>query len=299
MKKSNYILILLFSFLASADIYSQHGKAELKLSSNGAVESVSFYDSILKKENSFDVFENNPYKDIDFTKRPSERTGTSDVKYDLTNHSKQQLLVRFFPNNKSARENINNINFKSADVNTYVEAHDSNAVVIYNLWFFSDENLIAAKSSPIVINSQGKVISRLPESEEGYFEPALTKNENYIAFIVGDISPEASFTLFNGPQFKIYNVRTGREIFKIESGDYSFKSPVAFDNLIRIVLRRSNNSLEYNIISVEDRTVYKKEYTKEQIENLLRFQSNGMVFKDRNGEERLDEFKRDFVKVNF
>lgn len=299
MKTSNYLLILFLIPLTSEDIYSQQVKTKLNLSSNGAIESISFYDSVLKKENGFDVFENNPYKDIGLTKQPSGRTRESDVEYDLSNQDKKQLVARFFPSNKSASENIKSINFKSAQVNTYAELYDNVAVVIYNLWFFDDKNLIATKSSAIVINPQGRIISKLPENDQGYFEPALTKDKNYIAFVVGDISPDASFTLFNGPQFKIYDVLTGREVFKIESGDYSFKSPVAFENLIRIVLRKGNNLLEYNIISMENRALYKREYTKEEIGKLLRFQSNGMVFKDRNGQERLDEFKTDFIKVIF
>lgn len=291
---NSLVIAFLLILMCQGEIFSQLRINKI-VSANGEVQKINFSDSIASKVTEFDIDENNPFLRMGL----KTKTAANPKVYDLSVMNKKEVVSSFFENQK-APENLANVSFKEAHTYSYVSIQKNGALVAYYLNFYDSSNsLVGISSKILVLDENSKIISKFPMNNDGYFEPTITQDRRYLSCITGDVVSHAKNSLIQVPSFKIYDIQSGLELFKLEnSGEYSILPPFSIENLVIEVIRRPGGIYEYYVFFPDLRHVYKKKYTREEIGFLKKIDSTGFTFSNK-GEAQLDQYNVVFEKEKF
>lgn len=289
--KCFYVSIFLSVLVISSTIAQENNQIRHLQTNRG--DEIEFRSSEKKVLKVINVLNSNPYSKLKY----QSTSLSGKVNYKISNTDKAELLSSFFLN--ASKHEIRRLNPSGLKASSDILLNGNYVVVADHLTMYGGEGVLGVKSIATVFNREGIKVAVLPENNDGYFSPVVTENGKYLATNYGDVADHVDFTLLPTPGFRIYDTNTNSVIYELSSTNHFDVLPPSVDNdMIIEVLRYPNDQYEYIVFRPEERILFKKKFSREEVGRLVRFSSDGLVMKI-NGREELVRFDTGFTQSSF
>ena len=286
-------MIILSMICASSYAQNQNTTQELihkDNNTNKPVGKIVFKDKNGAKIREFDIEDNNPFKNKGLSmsndNSQARLAGNKKVK-DLVNNSQH------YKNQDAANTDANYVHLQSGMIQN--ESKEVRGVV-YRLSVSNAGHEQRGTQAEIVVFDKEGNIEKTLSPETSYYEPVLTDDGKFLAFIYGGVVDHNGYQIFDD-SFCIYDMRNGDRILNLpaEHG-YSTSAPIIWKDFIVLIL--IGNNFKYFIVDPKNRTYFTNEYSNLEAGKLKDLDATGFTF-NFNGVDRVDLYKDKFTQHTF
>jgi hypothetical protein len=290
--KKTFCLLMAFSILVGFSIAQTNPVLHIQNTSENKLEFRSKQNQLLK---TLDLTLSNPY--LKSGNRWERASGSS--QFTASADAAPGLVSGFFDRSKFSKEEIGRLRPQTLSTFSDVVIGPNHAIVADQLMLFGEEGgLIGVKSQLKVYDQRGNLVGSLPENNDGYYEPVVTNDAQYIALNFGALSVHADYNLVPSVGFRIYDLRSNAKVFELSRANTSYDvlSPVVQDDIFIQVLDLNNDQYEYLVIDPRNKKMYRKIFTRNDVGNFIRFEKDKFIMRGRDGGEIAIEFEKSFTK---
>lgn len=196
---------------------------------------------------------------------------------------------------------VQSLELESASADQAVNIQENHAIISYKLRFTAKEGgITAVKNKTLILNDQGRVVGELPENSRGCDMPVVTDDGRYLACFYGGINAEGSISSAEPLGILIYDLNNNSTIVDLSSSSgYDLYRPIAYGSVIVVEVRNPGGSHTFHAYLPKERKLFKKTYTKQEIERLAEINKQGVVFTNPDDSRSTSLFTRDFSSESF
>lgn len=269
----NSLLALILLSIISCS-YAQK-EYEIKYNTNGLIEEIVFFDTLTKEiVNTFNIDENNPYKNLSF---PTLFSKEKFPYIELKGVGNERIFNELLPDINLEEKYRNAIEFGNSRIVNYLSEFNESIIINYGIEIFSIfENVIGYINKIYILNKNGNIISIIPKNNNGFFNPVITENKKYLAYKIGGGSEMASITAANPNGLVIYDLEKDKAIFQLKNT--LLLSLTLNKNLIITAKYLGNHNYHYYVFNPNDLVYYTKYFSAEDIGKLVKIDESGFEF---------------------
>ncbi|HYG01936.1 MAG TPA: hypothetical protein VD927_05785 [Chryseosolibacter sp.] len=291
MKIDLLFVLLLTLHAASATAQTNH----VSHIQNGTQNIVEFRDKQNKLLKTLDLTTSSPY--MKATTKWERTWGSS--RFKISAKEVPELVNGFFDRSNFPKESTSKLNPEVITTASDVVISNHHVIIADQLMLYGVEGgLIGVRSQVKVYNRDGNLIGSLPENNEGYYEPVVTSDGEYLAANFGALTAHVDYTLVPHVGFRVYDLKTNKIIFELGKADSSYDvlSPAVHNDMIIQVLDLNNDQYEYFVILPMQKKIYRKVFSREEVGNFVRIESDKFILRGSGNVEVPIEFEKSFTK---
>ncbi len=283
-----FVFILMYSTVLTQENY------QIFRDKPGNAKEILFYDSlqqaITAKVNLNDL---NPFNGYNF--RYIDNESGYDY-YDLQNEDRRKVVDCFFPDNKIKDEQLERFNSTKANIRQSVIEKEMILIVVFALEILDQEDLqIGNRKEILIFDRHGELLAKIPENSDGFLNPTVTEDGKYLGYSYGStIVDLPDITVPHG--LKIYDIKKNQLVLDLK--EVFFNRPVSFGRYIRIS-EPSVDSRTFYIIDPNTSTIYRRTFSISEVNEIQKFDKEGVSIGDKNGYHYKLLFKHDFEIMNY
>jgi hypothetical protein len=236
-----------------------------------------------KLVNEVDIRNLNPYQNLPYSIIKLNSQGLPE--FDI-NDERLGSIIEGTPHEVLLTENQKKLEISRASCFYSYFFGDKNVVIAYELYYLIKEHdPVFVEGEIIVLNNNGVEQNRIKGIANGCQIPRITKNGKYVAFMQGD-----------GIKMVISDVYSNVNIFEYSQPTTTLYLPIAFNNLLIFRAKFTEPKYLYYVFDGEKKKLYKKIFTREELNDLKSFSDSGFIFENIDSGEILipfDEFKQE------
>ncbi len=300
---STTILLVIFTITTYSQVNSSNIEISEKKDTNGKIVELIYYDKhnkkIIKKVYISDL---DPYVNLNYPKVKKKFTSIVYDAFDLSNRDNYQLFNEFLSDSHVPDSLIKYFDFDFAIELIMINTFRKYRFIEYQLVFYNKSKCpLGEKTSVIVLDSSGNIISKILNSNLGFDMGVVTNDGHYLAYWSSATDDVYCFSAIQPTTAVIYDLKNNKQIFQVQNDSVKgIHFPFVVKNFNFIVIRYNmRESFQYNIFFPDKRIVYKKIFTKDMRNRILSFDKNGVTVKDNVKGKKLLTYDKFFIKEIF
>jgi hypothetical protein len=258
------------------------------------LSNILFIDTNSMRIDTFNIVDNNPCNSFSFFQIPNMNPDI--IEYKLSETDVQKIIDE--NTRKLYIDNFRNMNLNDdsalARVEVYKNGMEENFIVLSYILTIYDNRCPGEVSSVIVLNKNGDILNKMIPINSGAYNLSISSNGEYFTTVPGVHIDEDLVMPFD---IRIYETRTGREIYKLKpTGNIGL--PFCIGNYLINGISNCNSTGQYTlcIFDVSKRSVYIKSYDYSQMNSVKEFNADGIVFRTNENSTYLDPYDSNCTK---